>query len=262
MPEARRPAASTGYRRFWDDLGDEFPDLGRAASTRVYFEDERRLLREFLRPGCDLLKTDLWDECKNTRILQWAAGQGTRTYGVDVSWSIARQAKAAFPRDALRCAVADVRQLPFRDASFDAVYSMGTIEHFEDPQTAVAEIFRVLRAGGRAIVGVPNRHDPFLRPALVALLRHLGLYAYGYERSFSRRALRQLLQDAGFRKVAETGILFLPGWLRMAELYCLQRLPRLAWLAATAMRPFAFLDRKLPAARRHGYLIVCVVDRP
>jgi ubiquinone/menaquinone biosynthesis C-methylase UbiE len=29
----------------------------------------------------------------------------------------------------LRSAIGDVRDLPFRDATFDAIYSMGTIEH-------------------------------------------------------------------------------------------------------------------------------------
>ena len=84
--------------------------------------------------------------------------------------------------------VSDVRALPFPAASFDVVYSMGTIEHFAESDTALQEIFRVLRPGGVAIIGVPNRWDPFLRPLLVALLYRVGLYGYGYEKSYSRRA--------------------------------------------------------------------------
>lgn len=261
---AARPSESgdARYRRFWNEVGDRFPDLGGAVSTRFYLENEQRLLREFLPLRGDLLKTDLWDECKNTRILQWAARQGARPYGVDLSEPIARRARAAFPDGDLRGVVSDVRRLPFREASFDAVYSMGTVEHFRDPETAAAEMFRVLRPAGRAIVGVPNRLDPFLRPLMVAALNRLGLYGYGYERSFSRRALRRLLQTAGFRVLAETGILFLPGWLRMLELFCRQRLPGLAGLTGVAMRPFMYLDRRVPFARRHGYLIVCVVEKP
>ena len=78
------------------------------------------------------------------------------------------------PGSSLRAAVADVRRLPFRDGSFDAVYSMGTIEHFRDPETALREMHRVLRPGGRAVVGVPNRWDPFLRPLLAAVLQALA----------------------------------------------------------------------------------------
>ena len=94
-------------------------------------------------------------------------------------------------------AVGDVRDLPFRDASFDAIYSMGTIEHFDETERAVAEIARVLKPGGRAIVGVPNRHDPFLRPLFATALQAVGLYGYGYEKSYSRRALRRMLEGAG-----------------------------------------------------------------
>jgi SAM-dependent methyltransferase len=257
MGPASRSAA---YRRFWHEVGESFPDLGGAASTGYYFENEKRLLSEHV-PGlsqCAVLKTDLWDEVKNTRILQWVQGQGAAVFGVDISEPIVRQAQAAFSGASLGATVADVRRLPFRDGSFDAVYSMGTIEHFRDPETALREIHRVLRPGGRAVVGVPNRWDPFLRPLLVTLLRALRLYGYGYERSFSRRALRRMLEAAGFEVVAETAILFVPGWLRIADLASHSYCPRLAQLTAALLEPFVWLDRHLPIVRRHGYLLACV----
>jgi SAM-dependent methyltransferase len=154
--------------------------------------------------------------------------------------------------------VADVRRLPFRDGSFDAVYSMGTIEHFRDPETAVGEIHRVLRPGGRAVVGVPNRWDPFLRPLLAAVLQAFRLYGYGYERSFSRSTFRRMLEAAGFEVVAETAILFVPGWLRMADLALHSYFPRLAPVTGALLKPFVWLDRHVPAVRRHGYLLASV----
>ena len=257
-PSAESPA----YQSLWSDVGSEFPDLAGAVSTAYYRENEERLLAEYLPANADLLKTDLWDECKNTRILQWASEQGARAFGVDISLPTVRQARAQFPAGSLRGVAGDCRRLPFREASFDAIYSMGTIEHFADPETAVAEMYRVLRPGGRAIVGVPNRFDPFLRPLMVTVLYRLGLYGYGYERSFSRGGLRRLLQAAGFRPLAETGILFIPGYLRMAELLFLHRRPRLAAVMGAAVRPFRWLDGRLPFVRRHGYLIVCVAEKP
>ncbi len=123
------PAA---YREFWAGVGERFPDLGGAVSTQYYADNERRLFTEHFPTleGLRILKTDLWDEAKNTRILAWASRQGARAYGVDISPPIVTQARAAFdehPRAALRGAVGDVRALPFRDDSFDAIYSMGTI---------------------------------------------------------------------------------------------------------------------------------------
>ena len=165
-------------------------------------------------------------------------------------------------RAPLHAAVADVRDLPFCDASFDAIYSMGTIEHFRDYERAVAEMARVLRPGGRAIVGVPNRHDPFLRPLLAAALQKLGLYGYGYEKSFSRRALREMLERAGLEVVAETAILFIPGWLRMLDLACHSWCRPLAAITGALVQPFVLLDRRVPAVRRHGYLLATVASKP
>jgi SAM-dependent methyltransferase len=254
----------SAYRDFWRKVGDQFPDLDGAASTRYYAENEQRLFTEHLAPlgGLKILKTDLWDEAKNTRILAWAAAQGARAYGVDISEPTLIQARAAFQGDALRCAVSDVRELPFGDASFDAIYSMGTIEHFDETERAVEEMARVLKPGGRAIVGVPNRHDPFLRPVLATGLQALGLYAYGYEKSYSRRALKEMLERAGLTVTAETAILFIPGWLRMLDLACHSWCRPLARVTGACVWPFAFLDRHLPAVRRHGYLLATVAVKP
>jgi SAM-dependent methyltransferase len=252
------------YRRFWAGVGRSFPDLGEAASTRYYVENERRLFREHFPalPGLKIFKTDLWDEARNTRILAWASRLGALPYGVDISPPTVTMARAAFEKDALRCAVSDVRELPFREASFDAIYSMGTIEHFDETEQAVREMARVLKPGGRAIVGVPNRHDPFLRPLMSTLLQWLGLYAYGFEKSYSRRSLRGMLERAGLSVVEETAILFIPGWLRMLDLACHSWCRPLTGLTSALVWPFVFLDRHVPAVRRHGYLLATVVAKP
>ncbi|HEY1928148.1 MAG TPA: class I SAM-dependent methyltransferase [Caulobacteraceae bacterium] len=52
----------------------------------------------------------------------------------------------------VRGQVADVMALPFADASFDVVMAMHMLYHAPDPAAAVAEIARVLRAGGMAVV--------------------------------------------------------------------------------------------------------------
>ena len=259
-------AAARAYRRFWAGVGERFPDLGGAASTRYYAANEQRLFTEHFPPldGLRILKTDLWDEAKNTRILGWAAHRGARAYGVDISEPTVRQARAAFTRDSgpLRAAAADVRALPFRDASFDLIYSMGTIEHFDETEQAVREMARVLKPGGRAIIGVPNRHDPFLRPLLATVMQAVGLYAYGYEKSYSRRALRDMLERAGFTVVAETAILFIPGGLRILDLACHSWCRPLSTVTAALVWPFVWLDRHVAAVRKHGYLLATVAAKP
>ena len=251
---------------FWDWTGLHFPTLFEAPSTRYYRKCEERLFETYF-PGLagkKLLKTDLWDEAKNTRILKYAADQGADVYGIDISAEMIRQAGVAFESGTARrrLIVSDVRAIAFAEGSFDHIYSMGTIEHFKEHALAVRECFRVLRGGGTAIIGVPNARDPFFRPLMVGILQRLGLYAYGYERSFSMGALKRMLEREGFEVLAETGILFMPGWLRMADLWHYVRRPKLASLSTPAVSFFAYLHRKFPRLGRHGYLIACVVRKP
>jgi SAM-dependent methyltransferase len=63
--------------------------------------------------------------------------------------------------------------LPFPDASFDRVVSIGCLHHTGDLGRAVAEVRRVLRPGGELLMMVYNRHSArhvLLRPLLA--LRH------------------------------------------------------------------------------------------
>jgi SAM-dependent methyltransferase len=259
MSESPPPALS-----FWDDVGAHFPSLKGAASTAYYFDCERRLFETYLPPLRDLVvfKTDLWDEAKNTEILRWAADRGAHPVGIDVSMDIVRDAGKVLGDHRPGFTVADVRAIPFRGDAVDAVYSMGTIEHFEEYRQATQEIFRILKPGGIAIVGVPNKLDPFLRPLMVHVLNLVGLYGYGMEKSFTPRQLQRLLESVGFRITARTGVLFIPGWLRMLELWLYTRRSPLTGITTPAVRLFAWLYRHVPAVRRHGYLTVCVAERP
>jgi SAM-dependent methyltransferase len=139
---------------------------------------------------------------------------------------------------------------------------MGTIEHFDETEQAVKELARLLKPGGRAIIGVPNRHDPFLRPLLVAILQAVGLYAYGYEKSYSRRRVRHMLQRAGLNVGAESSILFIPGGLRMLDLACYVWCRPLSMVTTWLISPFVWLDRHVLAVRKHGYLLATVAIKP
>lgn len=44
--------------------------------------------------------------------------------------------------------------LPFADASFDFVHMRSCIDHFANPDLALMEAFRVLRRGGRVVIGI------------------------------------------------------------------------------------------------------------
>jgi ubiquinone/menaquinone biosynthesis C-methylase UbiE len=49
-----------------------------------------------------------------------------------------------------------IEEIPAADSTFDGVISWGVIEHNEaGPETALSEIYRILRPGGYVIVTVP-----------------------------------------------------------------------------------------------------------
>jgi SAM-dependent methyltransferase len=89
--------------------------------------------------------------------------------------------------------------LPFRDRSLNMVVSLDYLEHLDDDLLCLAEIHRVLKAGGRLLLAVPRTGFPFL---LNRLRPRLGmrLSFYGHKREGYRlHELRQKLQDAGLR---------------------------------------------------------------
>lgn len=46
--------------------------------------------------------------------------------------------------------------LPYRDGAFDATFCKGSIDHFDRPDRAIAEMARVTRPGGRVVLAIAN----------------------------------------------------------------------------------------------------------
>jgi len=55
----------------------------------------------------------------------------------------------------------DVKALEFSDGAFDAVISMAALEFIENPLDAAEEMFRVVKRGGRLVIGTINRLSPW-----------------------------------------------------------------------------------------------------
>src|SRR5256714_1854469 len=93
-----------------------------------------------------------------TDLLQFARG-GAEVTGVDLtprSIEIARQRFAVYGC-AATFAIGDAEQLAFPDERFDVVYAFGVLHHTPDTERAIAEVHRVLKGGGRAVVMLYHR---------------------------------------------------------------------------------------------------------
>lgn len=91
---------------------------------------------------------------------------------------------------------ANAKKMPFPAESFDFVFSVGLIEHFEDPNAILAEQSRVLRNGGYLLVQVPQKYSVYT--AVKQVMMHLGKWPYGgWETEFSDREISQLVREAG-----------------------------------------------------------------
>lgn len=110
-----------------------------------------------LTPEDDLLEV----ACGSGVFLAEHAGPARHAAGLDLSdvqVDLARQRLAArITAGKAEIVKGDVSALPWPDERFSVVTCMGSFEAFPDPARAVAEIYRVLRRGGRAVLNIGER---------------------------------------------------------------------------------------------------------
>jgi ubiquinone/menaquinone biosynthesis C-methylase UbiE len=93
--------------------------------------------------------------------LEWARHMPRSLSGIDLTERAIAHTATRLALYGLRSdlRVADAEKLPFRDASFDLVYSWGVLHHSPDTPRAVREVLRVLRPGGLARVMIYHAHS-------------------------------------------------------------------------------------------------------
>ena len=95
-----------------------------------------------------------------TDLLQFARG-GARCTGVDLtprSVEITRHRFRLYGAEG-DFMISDGEHLPFRNESFDVVYSNGVLHHTPDTEGAVGEVHRVLKSGGVAKIMLYHRNS-------------------------------------------------------------------------------------------------------
>jgi ubiquinone/menaquinone biosynthesis C-methylase UbiE len=115
--------------------------------------------------------------------------------GIDFSPTMLKQAarvnKLHIQKQRVRLHQGDCTTLPFADAAFDKICSVNTLYFWKQPQSNLSEIFRVIRPGGRVIIGF--RDD--------VQMSNLGLSdeIFSY---YSQHAVMNLLAATGFSEVS------------------------------------------------------------
>lgn len=84
-----------------------------------------------------------------------ADGGARHATGVDIDCQNVRYARKHYGSPGIDFDVADMEQLRFADASFDAVIASNSAEHLRDPRRFVDSLARILRPAGIVLIAVP-----------------------------------------------------------------------------------------------------------
>jgi demethylmenaquinone methyltransferase/2-methoxy-6-polyprenyl-1,4-benzoquinol methylase len=164
------------------------------------------------------------------RILDVAAGTGTSSaslsktgatvVAVDISSGMIEVGRKR--RKTIEFQVADAEQLPFDDDEFDAVTISFGLRNINDPRAALAEMYRVMKPGGRLVIcefsTPPNglfrgAYRTYLRRVMPVVVGRISSnpVAYRYlnesiEAWPDQGTLSQWIRAAGFTRVAHRNI--------------------------------------------------------
>lgn len=194
--------------------------------------------------------------CGNARDILPMLRAGARIVGIDLSEGMIQQARqelAAAGCPDVELEVGDTIHLRFQAHSFDKVLCSEVIEHIPEASTALREIHKVLKPGGRLILSTPNRSSwyGFDRYVIWRLLGRQWNHPFDNWRNL--RELHSLLEASGFRVTSSRTVCYVPGFVLT---YFLPR-----YLQRAVVRGVRAVDRLVSRlAPGRGYLLVITAE--
>lgn len=152
----------------------------------------------------DVIRECFNDQLKHKKILELGAGSGSdiiylaqngaEGYAIDLSSESVENIRYWTKRKGVNLKIikADIKNIPFPDNYFDAVYSVGVMEHFRTLMPLLQEQIRVIKPGGFLIVDVPQKYT------LYTILKHVRMksnnHPFGWETEYSKGDLLSFAQ--------------------------------------------------------------------
>jgi len=162
---------------------------------------------------------------------------GAHVTGIDADPRMLEAARHRFEaaRAEVCLAKADAQALPFENASFDVVTAVTVLCFVHEPDRAISEMARVLKPGGRLVIGELGRYSFWA--AWRRLRAWLGNATWRVARFRSASELRALATEAGLAVQAVRAAAFYPpvGWIAAAVA------PLDRWLGRRIINGGAFL---------------------
>ncbi len=183
------------YERIWRPLGARLltgltgPDTG---------EEHRMALEALaLAPGDRVLDVACGPG-NFTRSFAAAVGEGGLAVGLDASPMMLEVAVRETSQSNVAYLRGDAADLPFRDASFDAVCCFAALYFIEEPWRALEEIVRVLAPGGRVALLASCSRGPLPTGAVDSVVRSISGV-----RVFDRDELTEALEADGVEEIEQ-----------------------------------------------------------
>jgi ubiquinone/menaquinone biosynthesis C-methylase UbiE len=181
--DLRPPAAFAEQTRYLDEALHADARHATVSPPLLQSGVRQRQLRRFLELGPGDRVIDLG--CGSGRSMLWNAASGAAFTGVDVSPFFAREAK-----ERMDLTLADLRQLPFPDATFTKAYALDVLEHLSPDALdgMLREAARVLAPDGVLFVYSHVRKNAWIAKGLRAInalaraLERVGLIDMTQER--------------------------------------------------------------------------------
>lgn len=102
--------------------------------------------------------------------------------------------------------IGDVENSEFEDGVFDGVLSFSTLRYVPGIKKALSEIKRIIKPGGYIILDFPNKNCPWFN----LLKKPITGKKHIHDNQYSRKELRELLSETGFKNIRFKTVLFTP----------------------------------------------------